>query len=204
MWDIVVNSTILEMWGMDTFTVAGDEVMHLAPNGKEGCNYNAEEVYQMLLKTVKNNPPSPGSATGAAPGGGKILDRHDVWKGIQDRPRLRDGWDRRIQEAAGRGVGTEKMTQRMRKLVEQLQQRSKVNWRQLLHDFIQHTCYDYNFLPPDRRFSDGDFYLPAFNIDEDQGTVNDIWVCVDTSGSITDQELMKPCLRSGMPCVRPG
>ena len=48
--DIVVNSTILEMWGLDTIKIAGEEAMHLAPDGKEGRLYNAEEIYHMLLQ----------------------------------------------------------------------------------------------------------------------------------------------------------
>lgn len=48
--DIVVNSTILDMWGLDTFKVVGEEAMHLAPDGKEGRIYSAEEIYHMLLQ----------------------------------------------------------------------------------------------------------------------------------------------------------
>ena len=76
----------------------------------------------------------------------------------------------------------------MRGLIEKLYSRSKVNWRQLLHDFIQHDSFDYSFLPPDRRFS-GEFILPAFNADEEVGSARDIWVCVDTSASISDEQL---------------
>lgn len=179
--DIVVNSTILEMWGLQTIRVAGEEPMHLAPDGAEGRLYNAEEVYRMLLSQSKGDP-------GNTPMTGGVVDRHDVWKGIQDPGRIRDAWDRKIRNAAkscGEGAS---LTASIRKLVEKLNSRSQADWRQLLHDFIQHDTCDYTFLPPDRRFS-GDLFLPAFNIDEDQGSAQDIWVCVDTSGSISDEQL---------------
>ena len=66
---------------------------------------------------------------------------------------------------------------------------SKVNWRQLLHDFMHFDDYDYTFLPPDRRFSDQDFFLPAFHICEEEGRVPDVWICVDTSASVCEEEL---------------
>ena len=51
--DIVVNSNILRSNGMDiaSITLHGDygESFHIAPNGKEGYLYTAEEVYTMLL-----------------------------------------------------------------------------------------------------------------------------------------------------------
>ena len=52
--DIVVNSNILYSNNMDLSSITvkseGGPIMHLAPNGKEGYNYTAEEVYEMLPK----------------------------------------------------------------------------------------------------------------------------------------------------------
>lgn len=50
--DIVVNSNILLENGMNTKSITlrqYGESMHLAPDGKEGSNYTAEQVYEMLL-----------------------------------------------------------------------------------------------------------------------------------------------------------
>ena len=56
--DIVVNSNLLLENGMNersiTLRAFGDEAsMHIAPNGKEGHLYTAEEVYAMLTKDQK-------------------------------------------------------------------------------------------------------------------------------------------------------
>lgn len=184
--DIVVNSTILEMWGLPTIRIAGEEPMHLTPDGKEGRIYSTEEVYRMLLTKGAKNP-------GNAPASSGVVDRHDVWQGIKDQERVRDSWNRRIRNAAQSCQAGTGLTSSIRELVEKLCSRSKVDWRQLLHDFLQHDICDYSFLPPDRRFS-GDFFLPAFNVDEDQGSARNIWVCVDTSGSITDELLAEAML----------
>ena len=179
--DIVVNSTILEMWGIPTILVADREPMHLAPDGKEGRLYNAEEVYGMLLANGGRNAANLPDPNGA-------LDRHDVWAGIGDPDRMQDSWNHRIREAARACAGAG-MTPGIRRLVEQLEKRSRVNWRQLLHDFIRYDDYDYSYRPPDRRFSDEDFFFPAFNVDTDRGETPDLWVCVDTSASVSDEEL---------------
>lgn len=52
--DIVVNSTILAAGGSITLKQYG-ESMHLAPNGKEGNLYSAEEVYHMLLDKAEKS-----------------------------------------------------------------------------------------------------------------------------------------------------
>lgn len=175
--DIVVNSTILEMWGIDTIEIAGEEAMHLAPDNKEGRLYNAEEVYHMLVS-----------------GQGRIgidsgFDRHDLWQGICDKSQLNDRWNSNIRRAITACGGTSGMPQTIRRLAESLDRKSGTDWRQLLHDFIQHDSYDYSFLPPDRRYSSGDFFMPAYNADKEAGSVNNIWICVDTSGSVSDKEL---------------
>ena len=47
--DIVVNSNIMKSMGVTSFAVDGCEVMHKAPDGKEGYLYSAEDIYDMLL-----------------------------------------------------------------------------------------------------------------------------------------------------------
>ncbi len=188
--DIVVNSIILGMWGLDSIKVAGEEPMHRIPDGREGREFSAEEVYRMLLeKTLEDSPPDWGGDAQNMGKGRKILDNHDIWRTIEDDFRLRDRWNSRIRVAAAACQGTDAMPQVARRLAEKLASRSEVDWRQLLHDFLQCDMYDYNFLPPDRRFSDSDFFLPAFHADEDQGSATGLWICMDTSASISDEQL---------------
>ncbi len=175
--DIVVNSTIFQMWGLKTYLLNGEEPMHIAPDGKEGYQYNAEEIYEMLLK--KRKPINLQAQ----------FDFHDLWSGITDSNLLCDQWNANILEAGKRCGDSLRLPQSLRKLVEDLQYRSQVDWRQLLHDFIQQDDYDYGFLPPDRRFSDQDFFLPSYYENEENGHVGNVWVCVDTSASVSNREL---------------
>lgn len=74
--DIVVNSNILLENNMNTksITLANyGESMHLAPDGKEGYAYTAEEVYKMLPQIKKGQPINlPGGFPGKSGGYGKI------------------------------------------------------------------------------------------------------------------------------------
>lgn len=186
--DIVVNSTILAMWGQESMMIAGEKAMHLAPDGKEGREYNAEEIYQMLIHQNHTNGISQ-MQTDNEGFEKSSFDRHDIWQGICDKAQLQDNWNRKIQSAFRQCGDSTGMPQQVRTIVQDIAHRSGLNWKQLLHDFLQSDTYDYNFLPPDRRYAFSDFYLPAYNMDEEHQTADDIWVCIDTSGSVTEEEL---------------
>lgn len=77
--DIVVNSNIMLENGMKASSITLSKYgtsMHVAPDGKEGHEYTAEQVYAMLPKNLnkkgnnnlnkKGNNKSPGSAVGGA------------------------------------------------------------------------------------------------------------------------------------------
>ena len=66
-------------------------------------------------------------------------------------------------------------------------QKASVDWRKLLQEFLQENVNDYSFTPPDRRFSDSEFFLPDFN--EKESTTREILFMVDTSGSVKDENL---------------
>ena len=70
------------------------------------------------------------------------------------------------------------------RLLEELG-RAKTDWRTILNEFVQEEINDYSFSPPDRRFGDGDFFLPDFNEKDD--IVENILFMVDTSGSMSDK-----------------
>ncbi len=183
--DIVVNSLILQMWGLnDEFKVNGQEVMHLAPDGREGYELQAEEIYQMLLRENEEGWQVITAADGIG-----CIDRHDLWDKIGDAGQFKSSWDDRIRKSAnmpGAGAG---MTPTIRRLVKDLQRSTRTDWRQILQDFIRYEEYDYTFQPPDRRYMDQDILLPAFNLDKWNGTADKLWVCVDTSASVGTQEL---------------
>lgn len=130
--DIVVNSNIMLENGMKASSITLSKygiAMHVAPDGKEGHEYTAEQVYAMLPKDLnkKGNNKSPGSAVGRAkkenkkgnnkgPGSAvgrakkeiskeqhqpvRVWDDHSQWGKYEEDDTLRDVWVKRFEDAA--------------------------------------------------------------------------------------------------------
>ena len=177
--DIVVNSTILESSRNDlrSITLAKyGESMHIAPDGKEGCNYTAEEVYEMLKS----------SGNHGQQGRMALTDDHSRW-GTSRTEGLAEEWTQRIREAyeaskKGRGTIPAGLRRQIEKLLAPV-----TDWRTILNDFVQEEISDYSLMPPDRRYGDSPFFLPDFN-DMDE-TVKNILFMIDTSGSMSNEEI---------------
>lgn len=127
--DIVVNSNILlsENMNLKAITLKKyGESMHLAPDGKEGYEYTAEQVYEMLPPSPASGEPKPAlsgtlgedssddekddDAKGSALGRAKqtqgkskstkaIWDDHTRWGMEEADDTLRDVWEKRFEDA---------------------------------------------------------------------------------------------------------
>lgn len=202
--DIVVNSNILLENNMNTSSIAlrsYGEAMHLAPDGKEGYEYTAEQVYAMLPSS-SNKQSRNASCSGSAMGRAKKeqadrnsrtagrWDDHSRWGMYEEDATIRDVWVKRFEDAAEaisirdpsntRGL----LPMFAKRVLEELK-KPQTDWRTILNDFIQEEVVDYSFEPPDRRFDENPFFLPDFNGKEDR--VEDILFMIDTSGSMSDK-----------------
>ncbi len=210
--DIVINSIILQEHGFDLKSITLDKYgtsMHIAPDGKEGCNYTAEEVYDMLEKKMSNkgmkgkngsgnNSSSSSSSSNNSndcdgsdgTSNGKTIDDHSKWKEKSGETKDKEvEWDNRIYEAVkalerqNEANGAGNMPAYMERLINKLTT-PQIDWRYVLNEFIQEEINDYTFLPPDYRYS-GDFFLPSYSDKDD--IVKDILFMIDTSGSMTNE-----------------
>lgn len=200
--DIVVNSNIMLENGLKASSITLSKygiAMHVAPDGKEGHEYTAEQVYTMLPKNLnkKGNDKSLGSAVGRAKKEiskeqhqpVQVWDDHSQWGKYEEDDTLRDVWLKRFEDAAeaieirdpsnARGL----LPAFAERILKELK-KSQTDWRTILNDFVQEEVVDYSFSPPDRRFDDSPFFLPDFNGKEDM--VEDILFMIDTSGSMSD------------------
>ncbi len=229
--DIVVNSNILRANGMKKESITLKEFgesMHLAPDGKEGYLYTAEEVYNMLADDAKKKMRSQGgSGKGASKGGsdqsdgggdsgdgkregasggsgsargagaGKsggdksdnaTWDDHSRWGTSQDEI-LSDKIISRVNNAEAAIRIMDPSNKRgllplcAERFLDELKN-PKCDWRTLLCEFIDTEICDYSFSPPDKRYGDGDFYLPDYNDTEEK--VENILFMIDTSASMSD------------------
>ena len=190
--DIVVNSNIKLSKGIGDQAITLRKYgvsMHLTPDGEEGYKYTAEEVYEMLVDHCKKHNVEVNPDAG--------FDEHGQWEkkktaggGALDDGYLSDLWVQRTMDAveaakimdSNRGRGT--VPEGVDRLVNNLTHPT-VDWRTVLADFVSEEITDYSFFPPDRRFSDSDFFLPDLNEKEDRA--QDILFMVDTSGSMSDK-----------------
>lgn len=186
--DIVVNSNILYSKNMDlkSITLAKyGELMHLAPNKKEGYLYTAEEVYEMLIKEQMKKG-----------GGGRTnqnepFDDHSHWEEPDDDFTTEE-WEKRIVNAAEaigkRENGCGNLPLGVERYIGTLK-KATIDWRTLLNDFISLEVGDYSFTPPDRRL-DGPFFMPDFNeLVEIEDDPKEILFMVDTSGSMNTEQI---------------
>lgn len=176
--DIVVNSIILDAMGCDDIEIDGTNALHLAPNGKEGKLYSAEEIYKMILQESEkmlNNLLENGS-----------FDKHGAWKSVFSDSVLETQWNSYITDAAQKSAGN--IPGGLQRHVNAVCKTPEISWRQVLHDFIHCDRADYVFSNPDRRFAD-DIIMPAFTENVDGAAAENIWFAVDTSGSVSDSTL---------------
>ena len=123
---------------------------------------------------------------------GAVWDDHSKWQVDAADDELKEVWMKRVVDAAAviavndpsNSCGAipaciERVLMELRK--------PQNDWRTLLNDFVQEEVCDYSFTPPDRRFSDSEFFLPDYN--DTDTKVEDVLFMVDTSGSISDEML---------------
>lgn len=190
--DIVVNSNIMQSKKVSAYFVDGEEVMHLTPTGEEGYQYSADEVYDMLWKMYESEADDQQNGIQQMQGQyGEGMDTHGNWEKAEKDIFLETVWQENVKDAAGRmGRGGQEIPAAIREMLVDWSRAGKVNWREILREFISTSCdhYDYSFLPPDRRFSNGDFFLPSF-VETTDENIENLWFLIDTSGSISRQSL---------------
>ena len=129
-----------------------------------------------------------GDGSGRGRGAGEGLDQHD-WDGAQEMTEQeKKELERAIDEAVRQGaLIAGKMGSGGKRLLDDVLQ-SKVDWREILREFVSTTCSgnDYStWRRPNRRFISSNIYLPS-GISE---TVGELVIAIDTSGSIGGRQL---------------
>lgn len=189
--DIVVNSSILEMWERKSFKIDGNPVMHLTPKGSEGCLFSAEEVYDMLLERYKHVIDEVEELIDILTQTyGSTFDEHEIWRKAPFDEVLVEEWKNNVIKAVEMAGNVGEVPPVVRNLIRDIEGEGKVDWKSVLRDFVQETCdrYDYTFCPPDRRHLSGDYILPGY-ISLHGEKVDNLWFAVDTSGSISTRVL---------------
>lgn len=190
--DIVVNSNILYSKGNDISSITLAKYgpsMHLTPNKEEGYKYTVEEVYEMFRKKYNDSiDSSKGIPDKLKPLLKQTFDNHSKWKDVMNDDAFKDVWNSRIINAAN-ALNKNQLANLplgIQRAINDIKN-PKLDWRVLLHNFIEEDISDYSFNPPDRRYDDSPFYLPDFNEPVDK--VRNILFMIDASASMSKEDI---------------
>jgi predicted metal-dependent peptidase len=155
-------------------------------------NMSAEEIYADLTKNMQQLPLE--ALLDA------LLDDHSVWdqavsqsngdpqlsgaKPILVPGQLESQWQARVASAAQAARMQGRLPAALERLVDDLLA-PKISYKQLLADYMQRIQQDYAWGPFDRRHIHAGSYLPSVS----GYGIQEIVVAIDTSGSISDNEL---------------
>lgn len=212
--DYVVNSIIFGL---------KDKTLATLPKGalynKKFENWSVLEVYNFLKTGNPPNQPSSGSkgdGEGVKRDGDKVtvnseefgLKGHDEHDGedIQEMtPEQSKQYEQAIEEALRQGsmLAGRFGTKMPRAISESLVK--PIDWREVLRDFVSQACIgrdDYTFRKFNKKRLADDYFLPGVESEE----MNELVVAIDTSGSISSQDLSEVASHIADVCntVKPG
>ena len=146
---------------------------------------SAEEVYSQLPDSSGNDGQGAGFGSG---GIGEVLDMPGAGGGqASSSERAQEEADVRVSvaQAAQSAKIRGKLPAGMERIIDGIINPS-VNWRVLLRDFMERVVKnDYTWTRPNRRYITYGFYLPDLH-SKDLGNIK---VAIDTSGSVSNQEM---------------
>ncbi len=132
----------------------------------------AEEIYDILFKESLS---------------GKVttFDFHDVWYflGKKEREEREREWSFLAASTAERNGFASDLPKEVSQSITEFFLPKK-DWRVELAEFIQQVSYDYDFLPPDPRYSEYDFFMPDVHSVEEG--LKDVYLYIDVSGSVDE------------------
>lgn len=152
---------------------------------------DAGTVFKLIMQDAKSNGGGNGKGNGSGENdeeGGQGFDEHDWENAEQMSEEEKQSLAREIDQALRQGaILAGKMAGNVPREVSEAME-AKVNWREVLRDFVNSICADKDnstWRRPNRRWVDQDVYMPSA-IGE---AVGRIVVGIDTSGSIGHEEI---------------
>lgn len=148
---------------------------------------DAGTVFKLIMEEAKKNGKGDGSGN-PQPQGGEGFDEHDWEAGEQMSEEEKQSLAREVDQALRQGaILAGKLAGNIPREVSEAME-AKVNWREVLRDFVNSICADKDnstWRRPNRRWVDQQVYMPSA-IGE---AVGRIVVGIDTSGSIGQAEI---------------
>jgi len=196
LWNIAADLVINTILADAGFKVPQNVLAHSEEERNQVRGKTTEQVYDELLKKMKQNKQviqvmatkltdnhefsnkMKGSGKGQSKGMGKSISASELRKWQQK-------WKSKVAEAATRAKQQGQLPAGIERIVDMILGPSKLNWKQQLLKFIQEFIpHDYTYLKPSKQSLTTGIYLPSTRKEQ-----LEVVVGVDTSGSISNQEL---------------
>lgn len=206
--DLVVNSLVFEVMEKNQKTnLKNIDTNHLL-DGKEAGDWTVDQVYNMIKKNNSNNINDDLQNDNEVIQGFENLenngDNHSLWKNMANKSnykltQIANKWSAYVRNALQ--YASDKngfMSGNMKRFIKYME-RDKVDWKDVLRNFVETEITDYSFNPPDKRYSEDAFLLPDFNETEDK--VTGIFFFIDVSGSMSDEQIAE-CKAELRTCIK--
>lgn len=182
--------------------------------GKEASNWTVDQVYNMIKKhnadDADNKDPLDDFYIDVAGDlrkdgdGDKAGDDHSMWQNLKNKSvfevgKMASKWALCLKEAmeySSKKCGS--VPGGMKRIIEYME-RDRVDWKNVLRNFVETEVTDYSFNPPDKRYSFDNFLLPDFNETEDK--VTGIFFFIDVSGSMNVDQIAE-CKAELRSCIK--
>lgn len=189
-WNMACDQVIFHILQASDFTLPPDVKVNPVYAGK-----SAEEVYSLLPQDPQGGDGGGGGGQGQSQPGrqpgqgfGDVEDGKDEQGQTlshSDRDREEQDWKVAMTQAAQSAKMQGNLSADLARLVDAWVN-PKAPWQDLLRRFVELSARnDYSWVPPSRRYLSQGYYLPSLRSEELPAIV----IAVDTSGSVTDEEL---------------
>lgn len=158
-------------------------------------NKTAEQIYDLLYQNAKNKEAEENiniiNFTKEIEQNTNAInpDNHNYWEEQKDSLKQlaeEQQWAANLQEAVQAAKNKGDVPAGLERLIKATIKK-QINWKEVLHNFVEEINSDYSFERPDNRFLEYNFILPAFCVPEE--TLDNILILLDTSGSIDNETL---------------
>lgn len=148
--------------------------------------YSSEELYNQIHQEKPPNDGGDGQGSGD-PMAGDILEPQGSSGEVEEQKK---NAEERVVEAAQVGKAMGSLPGAIATMLNDVLNPKK-DWREQLQQFCTETAEDdFTLARPNRRFVSQDWYLPSMHSD---GAMKSLSVVIDTSGSITSEEIVRFC-----------
>ncbi|NBW14265.1 MAG: hypothetical protein EBR82_40335 [Caulobacteraceae bacterium] len=191
--DYVINLKIVKEYGDVLIGERGGKFVSMPEGGLLDVKYdgmNEKQVFDDLYKNGnggngKGNGENGNESSGASGAG---MDDHDWKNAAEMSDEEKKDLARQVDEAVRQGALTAgKLGSAGARSLDELLQ-AKVNWREVLRDFVSTTCTGKDFgtwSKPNRRYLSSGYYMPSTLSER----VDELIIAIDTSGSIGVKEV---------------